>query len=136
MTHNKDNQIRRNFRSALVNKLDAKLQPWRKRNNLSIMDISRLLTKMFDDKYTSWTSVNDSILSMLNGRRCSDGLVADLVQLMKELKQEMIPVFLRDRHQGYKEMPIGCSLEERENTFSKRKDAGGRFLLKTFRNFK
>lgn len=126
------NQKRRQFRSNMVNDLDTKLRAWQRKRNLSLVDVSRLLTKVFDG-YDKWTSVHESICEMLNGRHCSDTLSANLVQLMKDLDEKTITILLRNRREGFKETPEGQSLESRLEVFKDRKDAGGRFVARHMR---
>jgi len=128
-----ENQKRRQFRSSMVNDLDHKLKAWRRKMNLSVADTSRLMSKVFD-QYENWTSVHEHISEMLNGRGCSDTLAANLYQLMKEVKTERtIEMLLRNKREGFKESPVGQSLESRAEIFKSRKDLGGRFILSHMR---
>lgn len=120
---------RRNLRHSLADSFERKLKTKMKKLDASVMDISRLLVKLNPD-YVSFLNVKDTVLGILNGTRSSETFCANLMSMLDRLDKENVSSLLGKFHQGYKEIPVGQSLQSRLKVFRSRKDSGARLVTR------
>lgn len=127
------NQIRRQYRRQAIEDMDRRLDCFLRANNLHLTDFCRLMVKL--GYYSGYVNIERTIREMFCGRASSDSLLKNVYNTIQRFagKEKEIARILGQRRIGFKDSPIGFSVDASDRKFTENGTLGDRYVRRFLR---
>ena len=126
------NEIRRSYRHDMVNNLETILDKFRKKFDLGIDDFCRIMCSKYRI-YKNFPSFKKMLMSMFNGRYCSDVMTVDIIDCMEAIEANPTMTLIKNKVGYVKPTTSKDSLELRMGQLVQDDTTGSCFVAKKMR---